>query len=269
MIKKNTKSRIGSVARHESNISQLLHASKSGDSDVSHAVFEISPSDKRRFLSACKFGAVSKWALKFLFKVYETQQADAITTFYQQISGMPSAASLRGHVFELQALHYLDDLRTKREFSIRGLTSTTMTWIYHGRTRRFNSPQDLDSIKEITQAVEQKTPLHLVPGANFPAVDSILYDPGEVLTCIQTTISGKHDIRVSGLRRIQSWLRGEPLAALRPSKNRPWRFIFIVPPSVEESFKSQRLEGDTARGEWAGKVQQYVLGLDILGKNAK
>jgi len=36
-------------------------------------------------------------------------------------------------------------------------------------------------------------------------------------------------------------------------------------PSDEASFEMQRLEGDT-QGEWAGKVQQYVLGLDVVGK---
>ena len=31
----------------------------------------------------------------------------------------------------------------------------------------------------------------------------------------------------------------------------------------------QRLEGDTAQGEWAGTVHQYVLGLDVVGKKDK
>jgi len=52
-----------------------------------------------------------------------------------------------------------------------------MTWAYRARIRRFTFLHDLD-FDEIT-----------VPSArNLPAVGSILYDPNEVLTCIQTTI---------------------------------------------------------------------------------
>jgi len=49
---------------------------------------------------------------------------------------------------------------------------------------------------------------------------------------------------------------------------RPWRLVFIVPPSDEAYFKSQRLkgEGDTPLDEWVGKVHQYVLRLDVIGK---
>jgi hypothetical protein len=30
---------------------------------------------------------------------------------------------------------------------------------------------------------------------------------------------------------------------------------------MASTYKSQNLDGDTGRGEWAGKVHQYVLGL--------
>ena len=40
-----------------------------------------------------------------------------------------------------------------------------------------------------------------------------------------------------------------------------WRFILIVS-SDEASFELQHL-GGTAQGEWAGKVHQYALGLDV------
>jgi hypothetical protein len=92
-------------------------------------------------------------------------------------------------------------------------------------------------------------------------VDSIVYDPNGALTCIQVTVRREHDILVEGLKRIQSWLK-QPLDNLRPSRTIPWRFVFIVP-SDQKTFKSQRLIGDTARGEWAGKVHQYVLRLDV------
>jgi hypothetical protein len=54
---------------------------------------------------------------------------------------------------------------------------------------------------------------------------------------------------------------GGALAGLRPTQAKWWHFIFVVPPKMASTYKSQNLDGDTGRGEWAGKVHQYVLGL--------
>ena len=194
-----------------------------------------------------------------------------VAAFYHYISGMSDAASLRVHVFERQVFNHLDGIKAEHNLSIRELSSSEqMTWSYRGPIPRFNFLQDSDFIEEIAKAVQNKKPLHLVPSAlDFPAVDSILYHPNTVLTCIQTTIRREHPILVSGLQRIQNWLEpNTPLAGLHPSKERPWRFIFIAP-SDEASFELQQLRGDTAQGEWAGKVHQYVLGLDVVGKKPK
>jgi len=95
----------------------------------------------------------------------------------------------------------------------------------------------------------------------------IIYDPDEVFTCIQITVSRDHNVLVSGLQHIQSlFKRGTPLEGLSPSENRPWRLVFIVPPSDEAYFKSQRFKSDAPLNEWAGKVHQYVLGLDVMGE---
>ena len=263
-------SRIRDVAGKDSNISQLLHSYRKGDSDVSHSIFEISPTDESRLLSECKFGAVSRWALEVLLNAYEDRQADAAIVFYHTIQGS-HAASLRGHIFERQVLKYLHGINAEHKFPILGLASSEKTtWTYRGHITHYTFLQDLDFIEEIVQAVRNKKPLHLVPSArNFPTVDSILYDPNEGLTCIQITIGEEHPIRVSGLQRIQSWLKSNAqLAGLLPSPARPWRFIFIVPSDEirEKPFKLQRLGGDTAQGHWAGMVCQYVLELDVLGR---
>lgn len=34
---------------------------------------------------------------------------------------------------------------------------------------------------------------------------------------------------------------------------------------MASTFKLQELDGDTSRGEWAGKMDQYVLGLEEQG----
>ena len=265
--KNDARSEITAAAEEKGNLLQLLHASRRGGSAVSHTIFVISPTNEERRLTQCAFGAVSRWAFDLLLEHYETQQADAAATFYVTISRISEAASLWGDVFEKLVLNHLDGIRGE-EFSIRGLTSTEpMTWTYRGPPQRLNFQWDSEFIDEITKAVEGETPLHLVPlSRNFAAVDSIMYDPNEALTCIRVTVGKEHDILVSGLQRIQSWLKqGTKLEGLRPSEKRPWRFIFVVPSGME-SFELQQLKGDTAKGEWAGKVHQYVSVLDAVGK---
>jgi len=67
--------------------------------------------------------------------------------------------------------------------------------------------------------------------------------------------------RVSSIFKDGSKLRTS-LAGHCPSKTRPWRPLFVVPSDVASAFKLQELNGDTARGKWAGKVRQYVVGLE-------
>ena len=107
--------------------------------------------------------------------------------------------------------------------------------------------------------------MHLVPlDSNFPAVDSVVYDPDAVLAGIQVTTGGLHPIAASGLKRVQGFLkRGTCLAGLWPSisGNNHWRLIFVVPTTAAASFALQAIEGDTATQEWARKIDQYVLGI--------
>jgi len=274
-MKKDILAQIRQVAIKQNNIFQLLYSSQAVDSDVSHCVFEIYPQTEERLLNECNFRVVSQWAFEHLLDVYQAQRADAVSAFYHYILGSSHAASLRGHVFERQVLNHLDGIKVEHNFPMHDLhrssSSDPVTWTYRGPIPRFDFPQDSDFINQITEAVNKRMPLHLVPLIqNFTAVDSILYYPDEVLTCIQTTIRRtEHPINVSGLQLIQSWLRpGTPLAHLRPSKERPWRFIFIVPSDEAPSrFKLQSLKGDTAEGEWSRKVHQYVLKLDVFRRN--
>jgi hypothetical protein len=200
-----------------------------------------------------------------LLKVCEAQENYEASKFSRQLSGEPWAASFLGRLFEREILNYLDRNDTDRDLdlSIRRLTnSNEMTWTYPRGIVRFRF-EKLTITDDMESAVENKTPMHLVPEAsNFPAVDSIVYnpnDPDAVVTCIKITMNKDHTILVKGLRSIQRWLR--PLG-LHPTKKRPWRLLFIVPLDMASTFKAQNFKGDTAKGEWRSKVNQYVLGLE-------
>ena len=249
---------------------QMLNASRTGDKAVSHSIFQISPrKDGSRLLTDCEFTLVSQWAFKHFSGVYERHDAHAVDTFYRQISTLSLSASLWGHIFEAKVLHYIDTRGC--DFEIRGLTSLEMeSWECPGPIPRFNFLQESDFVDALTKAIqEEKDSLHLVPSArNFTAVDSILYTRNNVLTFIQCTVAEEHLIRLKGLASLRSWLKtGTPLDPLRPSNHRPWRFIFVVPPGQSSAFKPQRLDNEKKifdESKWAGWIQQYVLGLNVL-----
>src|SRR6266403_1293781 len=215
--------------------------------DSKNATMKLS---RDRFLIPC-------WSL--------AKAAEPMRPLYSNLSGQPWAASYRGCLFERQVLKHLDGINTDTNLLIRRLTdSDQVTWTYRGPIQRFTF-QESTVIDKIKNTVKTNEPLHLVPLAlNFPAVGSIVYHPNEVLTCVQITIRSEHPIAVSGLRRIQGWLKGGTWSAgLRP-KRRPWRFVFIVPPEMASTFTLQELKGDTKLGAWAGKVEQYLY-INLVG----
>lgn len=254
------------IAKDMGRIFQALNLNELDANAISHTIFQISPADELRQLETCNWDLVSQWAFNSLLDKCESYEAHATAQFYRQLSGIPWAASFRGHLFERQVLNHLSGLHTPHTFSIRRLTdSNQMTWTYPGiNGTRFDNMNVIGIIKA---AVENHTSLHLLPlDPNFPAVDSIVYDTNEQrLTCIQITFKSKHPIAVKCLKRIQRWLNPstDPIGELRPSEANPWRFVFIVPPNMASAFTSQVLEGDGTRRDWAGKVEQYVLGLDV------
>ena len=251
-------------AGSDSHVVQLLVRTQLGGSDVSHKIFQNFPADEQRFVYACQFKFVSEWTLDLLLKHYRSREADMTTFFYRRISGMNGAESFRGGLFERQIFHYFGGKDTDK-FLIRRLTDSNQpTWTYRGPVRRIDF-RESTVLAEITEAVSKRRPLHLVPTApNFPAVDSILYDPGDpgaILTCIKITMNADHPIIVKGLRTIQRWFKSKKLCGLRPHTTSLWRFLFVVPSDMASTFKLQELKGDTATCIWAAKVDQYVLGL--------
>ena len=247
-------------------IMRLLRQSRTDGHNVSHKFIQISPSDTDRLLSNCQFQPVSSWALDLLPRQYGDYPSDVASDIYYNLKGMPDASLLRGHLFERQVLIHLSGLRNECTFSIRGLIdSNQMTWTC--RPIRRVTFEESTVFDEITKAVQKREPVHLAPLArNFPAVDSILYDPDDqnaALTCIQITMNMDHPIVVPGLQLIQRWFkRDSSLEVLRPTIAKPWRFLFIVPSHMSSAFKLQTLKNDTPSGEWGkGKMCQYVVGL--------
>ena len=261
-FKQNVMEKIRSIPSTTSILSLLKETYTT--SGVSHSIFELSPEDDMRLLGGARVGAVSMWALDLLLTEYETRQADAAAEFFNSIAGTSSAGSLRGRIMERQVLKHFDSLKEPHIFELRALVdSSTAQWTYPGPASRVTF-QSQSFTTSLQSAIDAQNPLHLVPlDPNFPAVDSILYDPGKVLTGIQVTVRNEHPIAVSGLKRLQGWLKlKSPLAHLRPSTGGDhWRLIFVVPAATAASFEQQAFERDTGGNEWAKKVDQYTLSI--------
>jgi hypothetical protein len=98
---------------------------------------------------------------------------------------------------ERQVLKYFDSLKDPQIFEVRSLADSSIAqWKYPGPASRVTF-QSQSFTPSLQSAVDAQDPLHLVPlDPNLTAVDSILYDPGEVLTGIQVTIRNEHALAV-------------------------------------------------------------------------
>ncbi len=76
---------------------------------LSHTIFELSPRNDLRLFGDALIGTVSPWALDLLLGAYEAQKLDAAFEFYESISNIPKAGTLRGQILERQMLKYFDN----------------------------------------------------------------------------------------------------------------------------------------------------------------
>ena len=225
---------------------------------ILHSVFQLSPADDddERLLVNATISAICPWALTTLLEIYERREADASFRFYKMI---PDEGTIRGQMFQVQVLKHLGALNGREQFTIRRLTdSDTSQWTYPGPTASsFSHSSTYPQLLE--DAVTQRKSVHLVPQQpNFPALHSILYTPGDVLTVIYATVESEHPVAVVGLQRTQSIVSN--LQSSIPDNN--WRLIFVVPEQISSTFQIQKLEGDTDSNKWFEKVDQYVLGIN-------
>ena len=235
---------------------------------ILHSVFQLSPADDddERLLVNATISAISPWALTTLLEIYERHEADASYKFYKMIS---DEGTIRGQMFQVQVLKHLGALNGREQFTIRRLTdSDTSQWTYPGPTASsFSHSSTFPQLLE--DAVTQQKSVHLVAQErSFPALHSILYSPGDVLTVIHATVETEHPVAVVSLQRIQSILSN--LQSSIPDNN--WQLIFVVPEQIASTFQIQKFEGDADSNEWFEKVDQYVLGINedtLWGKTSQ
>ena len=104
---------------------------------LSHTIFELSPRDDDRIFGEAQMGTVSPWTLNLLLEAYEAQQSDAAFEFYESITDMPKARTLRSRILERQVLRYFDNLKEPYTFILRSLENDpTIEWVYPSPAKR-------------------------------------------------------------------------------------------------------------------------------------
>lgn len=235
-----------------------------GNEVVPHRAFVVHPSDKARSLFSSYVEAISTSATKAIIRELNKQSADSAFNLYQSLRGSSKAASFRGNLWELKAHEYLPH-RGGSSFTIRSLEDAPNTKLHLPAEilySVFGPPQEMSGT--IANCVETGKAVYLQPiSDNFASLDSILYQPNNPLIGIQVTIAETHSIQTKGLKYLQSYLSRENrlLSPLRPTSEKPWTILFVVPQPMAAAFTKQEIKGE-ASDVWSKKTVQYVLGLD-------
>ncbi|KAF8510508.1 hypothetical protein BU17DRAFT_70030 [Hysterangium stoloniferum] len=238
-------------------IISLIHDTRSGG-EFSHHLFEIYNRDHRHFFSNSLIKPVSDWVFGRLLEQYEERQASAARQLYDLIRKEPALAPTSGIIWERQCHRFFRSLRLSRSFNLRSLDdpSQTITWDYPGGTE-YKAFESASFSTELEAQIQRKTSTYFQPfPASYPTLDSLIYRPDR-LDFLQMTVAKNHPSKIAGFQRIRRGLKLKgPASNLRPSKEQPWMFIFIVPEETAPSFTKQPF------GEvWDSKVKQYILAL--------
>ena len=158
------------------NVLQKLDFLRHNPSNLSHTIFQLSPTSDSRELATCRYDAVSRWVVDCLLKPYESREADEAAKLYRNLSAVPWAAAFRGCLFERQVMAFFDRMEAGSKLSIRGLAnSNQMTWTYREHTAFVPFHQDETATNAINSAIQAREPLHLVPSTpNFASVNNRL-----------------------------------------------------------------------------------------------
>ncbi|KAF8522760.1 hypothetical protein BU17DRAFT_86669 [Hysterangium stoloniferum] len=247
---------IGVVPRSTSIISLIDDTRGSGE--FSHYLFEVHSLDDDHFFSGCLIKPVSEWVFGRLLEKYEERQASAARELYDLIRREPALAPTSGIIWERQCHRFFRSLRFSRSFNLRSLDdpSQTIIWDYPGGTEH-KAFESASFSTELEAQIRRKTSTYFQPlSACYPTLDSLLYRPDR-LDFLQMTVAQNHPSKIAGFQRIQRGLKLKgPASNLRPSKEQPWMFIFIVPEETAPSFTKQPF-GEVCDS----KVKQYVLAL--------
>lgn len=240
---------------------------------IPHRLFEIYPASDSKAWECCNVRTVSQWAFDQLVVEMETRDEHAAHKLYKQIQGTVDAAEFRGRLWERQVHKFFRSISARKQFHIHSLPDRDDSLIIEFSSAV--SHQTFGPIQMFTgllnSSVKDHKSSYLKPlNKNFATFDSFLYQPGlndsqgvQPLLGIQITDAGIYDIGLRGLQTLQTACKPQipDLNTLRPSAERKWIILFIVPAPMGASFQSQNIKPPSEH--WKSKTVQYILELPV------
>lgn len=278
------------------NITEALNSIKNGDA-LPLTVFEVYPKDDTRSWNGCLVRPVSHHGLHRLLRAQMIQRELSSYTLYHDLKLSSDAAEVLGRMWARAVHVYMQNLTAKTVYTLKALGdgySSRKLVLEPDMTASCCGP-DADFQTALTDSINFSKPCYLFPlSKTFTTVDSVAASEGQLLL-FQMTAS-THPVKVAGLQHVQTWMkRGTLLERFRPSSDRPWAVIFIIPRRLEGFFRSPKVTSATRREEgepdinssipskrrrtgdvrfelnepedhlakfWDKKIQQYLLVLD-------
>jgi len=222
-------------------IPKLLNNTVQGER-VPHCVFEVFPKDESRSWEEACVRPVSTYALEELLRYKSIQDANAAYNLYQQIKLMPDAGPLTGHIWERAVHAYFKLNDDERKFRLRGLGPTEDETLTFGSVAFHQCGADHHFEARLGSSANSSAPCYLYPiQRTFEGLDAFALLPFQKCLrfyTLQMTIRANHPTHVSGLQRAQGWLkRGSSLEAHRPTKERPWPIVFVLPQRLADAWQ--------------------------------
>jgi hypothetical protein len=211
---------------------------------------------------------VSQWVFDTLLADMESRDEQATQNLYRRIQGTSNAAEFRERLWERLVHKHLRSISKPTKFHIYSLADRNQSFIIEFSSdvlhENFGTPQVFGGV--LASSVKNNRSCYLKPlNRNFATFDSFLYQPGfdhpgfQPLLGLQMTDALHHDINLKDLQRIRTACQTSipQLKALRPSAQKKWIIIFVVPETIGATFLAQKIKDESKH--WESKTAQYIL----------
>jgi hypothetical protein len=251
---------------------------------ASHRVFLLVPENERHIFSKALIHPISDHILDKLMRVHLLRSVEAVNTMYQYLAPIATASELIGRIWERSIHHYLGSRPPSTSLHLKSIGADPDSTIVISTAITSSQFTRDEQIREVllTHARHEESCYYLRPAIrNFPTIDSSLVQFNINWTgswFFQASVAKGHNIGVTDLARYQNQMDPNSLGELRPSAERKWNFVFVVPKGAGLYYRQEQtiveqtqvtkdgkveMVGDDP-SDWKGRLRQYVLELDPL-----
>lgn len=231
-------------------------------SSLSQRLFQVYPADKDHISPCCPIRPASEWILDQLLDEFDGRKKGSVREFYVEIQRrLPPAEPIQHMVWQRQVHCFFKTVKSPFLFQLRSLDdNTSMDWGYPDGVV-YESPRTQMIPARLQEHIQARIPCYIkLMSPTFTSINSLLYEPDR-LVCIRIMETIDVSAMISGLQTIQAWASAAA-TELKPTSERPWIILLVVPEEKAGSIAKQTLQGPSGlTEEWGKTIKQYVLGL--------